>query len=311
MRVIILYELIIIGGGPAGMTAAVYAARKRMNALLITKEFGGQPMWTMDIENYMGYQFVTGPELMEKFDEQVRKFPIEIKYEEVIKLAANDDGTFSVTGDGGEYRAQTVIVASGKRPRRLAVPGEAELTGRGVSYCATCDGPLYAGKTVAVIGGGNSALQAAIEISPIAEKVYLISIAGYNADPIVIEKLKELKRPVVEFMGYTTTAIKGSQAVEKLVLVSNDTQEQTELEVQGIFVEIGLEPNTEYCEGVVDFNKYREINTDCRTRTKLPGLFAAGDVTNGPDKQIVIAAGDGAKAALVAYEFLLHRRQNA
>lgn len=291
------------------MTAGVYAARKRMKALLLTKEFGGQPMWTMDIENYMGYQFVTGPELMEKFDEQVRKFPIEISYEEVTGLAVNPDSTFRITSDGGEYQAQAVIVASGKRPRRLDVPGEAEFTGRGVSYCATCDGPLFAGKTVAVIGGGNSALQAAIEVSGVAEKVYLISLDGYKADPIVLEKLKELAQPVTELMNYTTKEIKGSQSVEKVIIVKNDTREEIELAVQGVFVEIGLMPNSEYCEGVLDFNEYREVITDCRTRTKIPGLFAAGDVTNGPDKQIVIAAGDGSKAALVAYEYLLHKRK--
>ncbi|WP_371381720.1 NAD(P)/FAD-dependent oxidoreductase [Sporomusa aerivorans] len=303
--------MIIIGGGPAGMTAAVYAARKRMNALIITKEFGGQPMWTMDIENYMGYQFVTGPELMEKFDEQVRKFPIEIKYEEVTGLEAKADGTFTVICADGQYQAKVVIIASGKRPRRLKVPGEVEFTGRGVSYCATCDGPLFAGKAVAVIGGGNSALQAAIEVSAFAAKVYLISLHGYKADPIVIEKLNELERPVIELMGYTTKEIKGSQAVEKLVAANNATGELSELEVQGIFVEIGLEPNSEYCKGLLDFNEYREVVTDCRTRTGLPGLFAAGDVTNGPDKQIVIAAGDGAKAALVAYEYLLHKRSQS
>ncbi|HWR43029.1 NAD(P)/FAD-dependent oxidoreductase [Sporomusa sp.] len=303
-----MYELIIIGGGPAGMTAAVYAARKQMNALMLMKEFGGQPMWTMDIENYMGYQFVTGPELMEKFDEQVRKFPIEIKFEEVTGLAVNPDGSFTVTSDGGEYQAESVIVASGKRPRRLEVPGETEFTGRGVSYCATCDGPLFAGKTVAVIGGGNSALQAAIEVSKVAEKVYLISLLNnYQADPIVIEKLKELEQPVIEFVGYTTKAVKGSQAVEKLVIVKVGESNEIELDVQGVFVEIGLMPNSEYCEGLLNFNEYREVITDCRTRTNIPGLFAAGDVNNGPDKQIVIAAGDGAKAALVAYEYLLHK----
>ena len=303
-----MYELIIIGGGPAGMTAAVYAARKRMKALIITKEFGGQPMWTMDIENYMGYQFVTGPELMEKFDEQVRKFPIEIKYEEVTGLTHNPDETFTVVSTEGTYQSQAVIVASGKRPRRLAVPGESEFTGRGVSYCATCDGPLYAGKTVAVIGGGNSALQAAIEVSGVAQRVYLISLHGYNADPIVIEKLNELTNPVVELSGYSTREIQGSQTVEKLLISNNETREQIDLSVEGIFVEIGLEPNSEYCDGLLEFNEHREVVTDCRTRTRLPGLFAAGDVTNGPDKQIVIAAGDGAKAALVAYEYLLHKR---
>ncbi|XFO67025.1 NADH dehydrogenase [Sporomusa silvacetica DSM 10669] len=290
------------------MTAAVYTARKRLKVLMLTKEFGGQPMWTMDIENYMGYQFITGPELMDKFDEQVRKFPIEIKYEEVTDLAHNTDGTFSVISDGGEYQAQAVIIASGKRPRRLEIPGEAEFTGRGVSYCATCDGPLFANKNVAVIGGGNSALQAAIEVSGVAAKVYLISLTGYIAEPIVIEKLKELAQPVIEFSGYTTTEVKGAQAVETLIITNNETKEQTELTVQGVFVEIGLLPNSEYCRGILDFNKYREVVTDCRARTNIPGLFAAGDVTNGPDKQIVIAAGDGAKAAMVAYEYLLHKR---
>jgi len=304
----LVYELIIIGGGPAGMTAAVYAARKRMKALMVMKEFGGQPMWTMDIENYMGYQFVTGPELMDKFDEQVKKFPIEIKYEEVTGLTANADGTFTVTSDGrNEYQAQSVIIASGKRPRRLEVPGEAEFTGRGVSYCATCDGPLFTGKKVAVIGGGNSAVQAAIEVSGIAEKVYLITLSGYKADPIVLEKLRKLEKPVVEMMGYTTKAVKGDQFVEKLDIVKKGESNEIELDVQGVFVEIGLIPNSEYCEGLIDFNKYREVVTDCRARTGIPGLFAAGDVTNGPDKQIVIAAGDGAKAALAAYEYLLNK----
>lgn len=290
------------------MTAAVYTARKRLKAIMLTKEFGGQPMWTMDIENYMGYQFISGPELMEKFDEQVRQFPIEIKYEEVTSLAHNTDGTFSVISDGGEYQAQAVIIASGKRPRCLEVPGEAEFTGRGVSYCATCDGPLFADKNVAIIGGGNSALQAAIEVSGVAAKVYLISLTDYTAEPIVIEKLKELAQPVIEFIGYTTTEVKGAQAVETLIIINNETKEQTELAVQGVFVEIGLLPNSEFCKGILTFNKYREVVTDCRTRTHIPGLFAAGDVTNGPDKQIVIAAGDGAKAAMVAYEYLLHKR---
>ncbi|SDE18506.1 NADH dehydrogenase [Sporomusa acidovorans DSM 3132] len=289
------------------MTAAVYTARKRLKALMLTKEFGGQPMWTMDIENYMGYQFITGPELMEKFDEQVRKFPIDIKYEEVTGLTQGTDGTFHVISDGGKYQAQAVIVASGKRPRRLEVPGEAEFIGRGVSFCATCDGPLYAGKHVAVVGGGNSALQAAIELSGVAEKVYLISLHGYNADPIVIERLRELTKPVIEFSGYTTTEIKGSEAVESLIISNNETKAQTELAIQGVFVEIGLLPNSEFCQDILAFNKYREVVTDCRTRTNIPGLFAAGDVANGPDKQIVIAAGDGAKAAMVAYEYLLHK----
>ncbi|BBB92663.1 NADH dehydrogenase [Methylomusa anaerophila] len=288
------------------MTAAVYAARKRMNAVLVTKEVGGQVMWTMDIENYMGYQFITGPELIAKFEEQVRQFPLKIKYEEVNRLIVKDDGTFTVVSAEREYHSKTVIIASGKRPKRLGVPGEEEFAGRGVSYCATCDGPLFAGKNVAVIGGGNSALQAAIELSQVADKVYLVARNNYNADPIVVEKLKKSNN-IVELSG-DTKGIQGSQSVEKLIIASLDSREETDLPVQGVFVEIGLMPNSEYCDGVVKLNDGGEIVTDCRTRTKIPGLFAAGDVTNGPDKQIVIAAGDGAKAALVAYEYLLHKR---
>lgn len=303
-----MYDLIIIGGGPAGMTAAVYAARKKMDTLLLTKDFGGQPMWTMEIENYMGYQFITGPELMAKFEEQVRRFSVKIQYEEVIGIVTNSDGTFTVKSTEGEYQSKTVIVASGKRPRRLNVPGELEFTGRGVSYCATCDGPLFAGKTVAVVGGGNSALQAAIEVSAVAEKVYLIAIAEYNADPVVIDKMKEAAN-ITELMYCETKGIYGQQTVEKIVVREKDAKEDTELAVQGVFVEIGLIPNSEYAEGVVDLNGQKEVVTDCRTQTNVPGLFAAGDVTIGPDKQIVIAAGDGSKAALVAFDYLLHKRK--
>lgn len=304
-----MYDVVIIGGGPAGMTAAVYAARKNLKTVVVTKEFGGQPMWTMEIENYMGYQFVTGPELMTKFDEQVRRFPVEIQYEEVTGLEVNADGTFTVSSQQNTYQGKTVIVASGKRPRRLEVPGELEFTGRGVSYCATCDGPLFAKKTVAVVGGGNSALQAAIEVSGVADKVYLVAWGEYKADPVVIEKMK-LAQNIEELKGWVSKEIIGSQMVEKFIIENKTTHEQKELKVQGIFVEIGLKPNTEFIKNVrgVELNNLREIVSDCRTQTDVPGLYAAGDVTNGPDKQIVIAAGDGSKAALVAYDFLLHKK---
>ncbi|SDF59549.1 NAD(P)/FAD-dependent oxidoreductase [Sporolituus thermophilus] len=304
-----MYDLIIIGGGPAGMTAAVYAARKKMNTIVVTKEFGGQPMWTREIENYMGYQFITGPELMVKFEEQVRQFPVNIHYEEVIGLEVNPDGIFTVLGQENIYQGKTVIIASGKRPRRLDVPGEIEFTGRGVSYCATCDGPLFAQKRVAVVGGGNSALQAAIELSTVAAKVYLVSWGPYNADPIVVDKMK-VAANVEELQGYIAKNIDGSQMVEKFVIEKMDTKENIELSVDGVFVEVGLIPNTEFAMKVpgLEFNEFNEVVTDCRTRTGVPGLFAAGDVTNGPDKQIVIAAGDGAKAALVAFDYLLHKK---
>lgn len=300
-----MYDVIIVGGGPAGMTAAVYAVRKKMDILLITKDFGGQLMWTREIENYMGFQYITGPELIAKFEEQVKRFPVNIKYEEVERLTRAADGTFVVHGGETSYQGKTVIIASGKRPRRLNVPGEEEFTGRGVGYCATCDGPLYAGKTVAVVGGGNSAVQAAIELCGIADKVHLVVRSDYRADPVVVDKLEDCSNIAV-LKGYNAKEIIGGQTVEKFVVTSGDSAQ--DLAVQGIFIEIGLDPNSEFARDAVKLNAYNEVVVDCRARTNVPGLFAAGDVTSGPDKQIIIAAGDGAKAALMAYEYLLYKK---
>lgn len=305
-----MYDLIIIGCGPAGMTAAVYAARKQMKTLMLTEEFGGQPMWTKEIENYMGYQYITGPELMAKFEEQIRKYPTEIKYEKVIGVSKQADGTFRTLAQSGEFASKTVIIASGKRSRRLNVPGEKEFTGLGVSYCATCDGPLFAGKTVAVVGGGNSAIQAAIELGNIAEKVYLVVRDDYIADPVVIDRMKQAGN-IVELQGYETVAINGKDFVETCDIKHSQTREEKTLSVQGVFVEVGLIPNSEYLGDIVDKNEYGEVLVNCRAETKTAGLFAAGDVTDGPDKQIVIAAGDGSKAALGAYDYLLYKRQEA
>lgn len=305
-----MYDLIIIGCGPAGMTAAVYAARKQMKTLMLTEEFGGQPMWTREIENYMGYQYITGPELMSKFEEQTRKYPVEIKYEKVTGLHKQADGTFNTLTETGEYVSKTVIIASGKRPRRLNVPGEEAFAGRGVSYCATCDGPLFAGKTVAVVGGGNSAVQAAIELGNVAEKVYLVARRDYIADPVVVDRMKQAVN-IVELQGYESVAINGKDFVETYSIRNSQTREEKELSVQGVFVEVGLMPNSEYLDDIVDKNKYGEVLVNCRAETKTRGLFAAGDVTDGPDKQIVIAAGDGSKAALGAYDYLLYQRQGA
>ncbi len=302
-----MHDLIIIGGGPAGMTAAVYAARKKMDLLLITKDLGGQLMWTRDIENYMGYQYITGPELIGKFEEHLKRFPVDIRYEEVTGLAREGDGSFRVTCDENIYSAKTVIIASGKRPRRLRVPGEEEFTGRGVGYCATCDGPLYADKEVAVVGGGNSGVQAALELDGIAARVYLIVRSDFRADPVVVEKLAVAKNLEV-LKGYEARSIHGKETVEKFVVAARDGRGERELAVQGVFVEIGLDPNSEFAQGFAEFNEYGEFRVDCRTATPIPGLFAAGDVASGPDKQIIVAAGEGAKAALVAYEYLLFRK---
>lgn len=302
-----MHDLIIIGGGPAGLTSAVYSARKKMDTLLLTRELGGQLMWTREIENYMGYQFISGPELMGKFEEQVKRFSVETKYEEVTGLTVHSNGTFIVKTEEGEYQSKTVILASGKRSRLLGVPGEREFAGRGVSYCATCDGPLFSKKIVAVMGGGNSAVQAAIELSGVSPTVYLVARRDYVADPILVDKMQAAEN-IIQLKGYEAEGIYGKDVVEKITIREIASGEIQDLAVKGVFVEVGLEPNSEFVAGLVETNDQKELIIDCRTKTNIPGLFAAGDVTNGPDKQIVIAAGDGAKAALMAYDYLLHQK---
>jgi len=302
-----MHDLIIIGGGPAGLTSAVYSARKKMDTLLLTTELGGQLMWTREIENYMGYQFISGPELMTKFEEQVKRFDVKIEYAEVTGVAIHKDGSFSVKTEEGEYQSRAVILATGKRSRLLGVPGEREFAGRGVSYCATCDGPLFSKKIVAVVGGGNSAVQAAIELSGVSPTVYLVARGDYVADPVLLDKMQAAEN-IIELKGYVVEDIYGKDVVEKLTIREIASGKVQDLAVKGVFVEVGLEPNSEFMTEVVEVNEQREIIIDCRTRTNIPGLFAAGDVTNGPDKQIVIAAGDGSKAALMAYDYLLHQK---
>jgi alkyl hydroperoxide reductase subunit F len=299
-----VHELIIIGGGPAALTAAVYAARKRIDALLLSKELGGQPITTVGIENYMGYQYIEGPELMQKFEEQVKQFPLEQKIgQEVVALSRLDAG-FEVKTDKGEsYQAKAVIIATGKRPSSLNVPGEERLRGRGVTYCAICDGPLFAGEKVAVIGGGNSALEAADDMVKIAEHIYLVSLTPLTGDQILIDKVKDAPNLSI-FVEHEVVEIEGSSRVEGIAIRDLKTGEQKKLEVGGVFVEIGLIPNSELARDITKLNKLGEIEVNCACQTGIPGLFAAGDVTDVPEKQIVVAAGEGAKAALQAHRYL-------
>ncbi|TET38264.1 MAG: FAD-binding protein [Dehalococcoidia bacterium] len=297
-------ELIIVGGGPAGMTAAVYAARKRIDTLLLSKDIGGQPNLTAGIENYMGYQYIEGFELMQKFEEQVRQFPLEQKIgQEAVALSRLDAG-FEVRTDNGErYQAKAVIIATGKRPRPLNVPGEEQLRGRGVTYCAVCDGPLFAGEKVAVIGGGNSALEAADDMVKIAEHVYLVSLTPFSGDQILIDRVKDASHLTV-FLEHGVVVIEGSSRVEGIAIRDLKSGEEKRLEVGGVFVEIGLIPDSELAKGLVNLNRLGEIEVDCACETGVPGLYAAGDVTDVPEKQIVVAAGEGAKAALQAHKYL-------
>ncbi len=299
-----MFDLMIIGGGPAGMTAAVYAARKRLKTLLLSKEMGGQVNWTLGIENYMGYQFIEGPELIRKFEEQVKQFPIDVKVGQgVTRLIRISRGFEAKTDSGETYQAKTVIIATGKRPRQLNVPGEEKLLGRGVTYCAICDGPLFHGMNVAIIGGGNSALEAVDDMVKIAEHVYLISLTPLTGDQILIDRVKQAKNLSI-FLEHEVLAIRGENLVSGIKMRDLKTKQERELQVSGVLIEIGLIPNSELVKDTVALNQAAEIEVNCNNETNVPGLFAAGDVTNVPEKQIVVAAGEGAKAALQAHRYL-------
>ncbi len=299
-----MYDLMIIGGGPAGLTASVYSARKQLNTLLISIDIGGQVNKTLGIENYMGYQFIEGPELIDKFQTQMSQFPIDQKIGyKVSRLEKLDDGFEAISEAGDRYQAKAVIYAAGKSPRKLNVPGEAELTARGVTYCATCDGPVFSGQRVAVVGGGNSALEAALDMIKIAEYVDLVSLTPLSGDAILIDKLSAAKNLSI-FTEYQTEKIKGQGFVSGMLIRDLKSGERKRLDVTGVFIEIGLTPNSEAISGLIALNKRGEVPVSCACETKIPGLYAAGDVTDVPEKQIVVAAGEGAKATLQAHRYL-------
>lgn len=300
-----IYDLVIIGAGPAGITAAVYAARKKMDPLVVTKDIGGQASLSGDIQNYTGYQFITGPELAIKFEEHMRKFNFEIKENEEVKELISKKGTFLVKTDKDNYQAKTVIVASGKRSRELGVSGEREFRNKGLTYCATCDGPLFAGRDVAVIGGGNSALDAALQLTKIANKIYVINITdNLTGDGIMQGKIRADKKVFI-FNNSRVKKILGDSFVQAIKI--EEDEEEKVLDVQGIFVEIGLIPNSEFASSL-EKNERKEIIVNQRNETNVPGIFAAGDVTNVPEKQIIIAAGEGAKAVLSTFRYLSTRK---
>jgi len=300
-----MFDLIIIGAGPAGITAAVYAARKRMNTLVITKDIGGQAAWSPDIENYTGYQFISGPELVAKFEEHMRSYHLELKEnEEVVDIKKVDDKIVIKTNKG-VYETKTAILASGKKSKELNAPGEKEFKNKGLTYCATCDGPLFSGKDVAVIGGGNSALDAALQLMKIAKHVYLVNItAQVSGDPIMQEQIN--KSDIITVLNNTQViTVLGDRFVTG-IKIKRQGQEET-LSVQGVFVEIGLVPNSEFAREI-EKNQFGEIKINIHSETNIPGIFAAGDVTDVPEKQIIIAAGEGSKAALSAFKYLFQHK---
>lgn len=299
-----MYEMMIIGGGPAGLAAAVYAARKQLKTLLISEDIGGQINNTWGVENYLGYQFIEGPELITKFQTQVSQFPIDQKIgQKVTELKEIKRGFEAITDTGEKYQSRVVVFAAGKKPRKLNIPGEAELTGKGVTYCAICDGPVFAGQKVAIIGGGNSALEAALDMVRIAEHVYLVSLTPLTGDAILITQLADAKNLTV-LLEHQTEEIIGEKLVEGLAIRDKKSGTRKRLDVTGVFIEIGLVPNSDAVKKLVILNKRGEIPISCANETTMPGLYAAGDVTDVPEKQIIVAAGEGAKAALQAHRYL-------
>ena len=287
----------------AGLTAGVYCARKLLKTLIVSDTIGGQALESWAIENYMGYRMITGEDLMKKFEEQIRTLDVRVELDRVNKITA-DESLFAVTTvSGTTLKTKSLILTQGKQPRKLGVQDEEKYLGRGLSICATCDGPLYKGKKVAVVGGGNSALQTAIGMSGIAASVSLIVRSTIKADPVYLKKLEGIPNITVH-LHTCITAFEGDPFLQRITIKSEGQGDQG-IDIDGVFTEIGWTPNTEILDSLVELNDRREIVVDVDGRTSRPGVFAAGDVTSVRSKQIIIAAGDGAKAALEAYEYLM------
>jgi len=306
-----IYDLIIIGGGPGGITAGIYAGRQRMKTLLVTKEFGGQMAEkATEVCNYPGFERISGAELIDKFVEHLKKQEsVEVKFSEVGKIEKQGNIFTVTTTENEKIQSKTVIIATGADPRPLEAVGEKEFIGKGVSYCVTCDGPIFKNKTIAIVGGGNAGLEAALFMTNYAGKIYILEFgAEIKADEINQKEVKNSDKIEI-ITNATVKEIKGGQFVGSLIYQDNITKKSKALEVQGVFIEIGSQPATALAKGLVDFTKRDEIIVEPETfQTKTQGLFAAGDNNSGPYKQIVTAAGEGCKASLAAYDYL--RKKN-
>lgn len=302
-----MFDLIIIGGGAAGFTSAIYAARKKLNTLLIYKKLGGQTAQTGQIQNWPGNNNVLGPQLSQDILDHAKSFPIEIKDDLEIISIEKIDKNFKITdSSNNKYDARAIIIATGKNPRRLNIPGENEFEGKGVAYCSICDAPLFTGKDVAVMGSGNAGLDAAWDLTKYANKIYILESNGkINGDITTKEKLEQSGKVTFLFHCQAKSII-GKNSVETLTYFDTKKQNDVLLNVQGIFVEIGSVPATDFIKNLVSLNDRGEIIIDQKTNaTSIPGIFAAGDATDIPFKQIIIASGEGAKAALNAEKYLI------
>ncbi|WP_413042837.1 alkyl hydroperoxide reductase subunit F [Pseudomonas sp. YJ42] len=304
------FDVLIVGGGPAGAAAAIYAARKGIRTGVAAERFGGQVLDTMAIENFISVNETEGPKLARALENHVREYDVDImNLQRAAQLipASNQGGLHEIKlENGGSLKAKTLILATGARWREMNVPGEQEYRGRGVAYCPHCDGPLFKGKRVAVIGGGNSGVEAAIDLAGIVAQVTLLEFdSQLRADAVLQKKLYSLPNVSVITSALTSEVTGDGQKVNGLIYKDRNSSEFHELELEGIFVQIGLLPNSDWLKGTVELTSRGEIIVDARGETSLPGIFAAGDVTTVPYKQIVIAVGEGAKASLSAFDHLI------
>jgi alkyl hydroperoxide reductase subunit F len=306
------YDVLIVGGGPAGAAAAVYAARKGIRVGVAAERFGGQVNDTMAIENYISVLETDGPKLAAALEAQVRHYNVDImnlqRADKVVPATHAGGLTEVHMANGGMLKAKSVILSTGARWRNVNVPGEAEYKNKGVAYCPHCDGPLFKGKRVAVIGGGNSGVEAAIDLAGLVEHVTLVEFAdALKADAVLVNKLKSLPNVDIHVNAQTTEITGDGQKVNGLRYQDRLSHEVHHIALEGVFVQIGLVPNTEFLKGTVELSKFGEIVVDDKCHTSVPGVFAAGDVTTVAYKQIVIAAGEGAKAALSAFDHLIRQ----
>lgn len=299
-----MFDTIIIGAGPTGLTAAIYTSRRMLKTLLISKNIGGQIIWTSEIENYPGIKLTKGAKLATKMYDQARSFGVETRAAEVNKIIKKENGNFIIQTNNEKFETKTIIIAMGLVPKALNLANEKELVGRGISYCANCDGQFFKGKTVAVVGGGNAALDAAEVMSKIANQVYLIyrkeKLKGFE---ILISKIIN-KSNIKIILNSEIVEISGKDKLERIKVANRAEQKTLELDLDGLFVEIGHEPRTDLVADLVKRDGKGQIIVDLNGQTSLDGMFAAGDVTQSEFKQIVIGCGQGAVAALSAYKYL-------
>ena len=304
------YEVLIIGGGPAGAAAAVYAARKGIRTGIVAERFGGQTMDTLGIENFISVLETEGPKFAAALEAHVRHYGVDvITLQRVARVEpAEQVGGYAtvVLDNGAQLKGRTVILATGARWRNMNVPGEQEYKTKGVAYCPHCDGPLFKGKDVAVIGGGNSGIEAAIDLAGVVKSVTVLEFADQlKADQVLVDKLKSLPNVTIHVNAQTTEVTGDGQKMTGLRYKDRVSGADHHLDLAGVFVQIGLVPNTEFLKGTIELSKFGEIIIDAKCHTSVPGIFAAGDVTTVPYKQIIIATGEGAKAALSAFDHLI------